>query len=118
MPRQLTDFTHAYEHITVQDEPGPGGANHHYTIGVEGSGTGLTTQIQFQKGPIQEVGANGITNEALIAIVLDRLRGFQRGAYACRENAIAITKLEEAQLWQAKRTFDRAARGVEGTSTV
>jgi hypothetical protein len=34
--------------------------------------------------------------------------------YPCRENAITITKLEEALMWQKKRTEDREARGVEG----
>ena len=30
------------------------------------------------------------------------------------ENAITITKLEEALMWQNKRTLDREKRGVEG----
>lgn len=34
--------------------------------------------------------------------------------YPCRENAITITKLEEALMWQEKRTKDRVERGVEG----
>jgi len=32
----------------------------------------------------------------------------------CRENAITITKLEEALMWQEKRTQDRIKRNVEG----
>ena len=59
---------------------------------------------------------NGISQEALLAILIDRLRGFQSGQYACRENAIALTKLEEATMWLQKRTLDRVRRGVEGTS--
>lgn len=47
--------------------------------------------------------ANGITNEALIAVVIDRLERFQEGPYKCRENALTITKLEEALLWQGAR---------------
>lgn len=42
----------------------------------------------------------------------------QDSAYKCRENAIAITKLEEALLWLRKRTMNRERRGVEGTSRV
>lgn len=34
--------------------------------------------------------------------------------YPCRENAMTITKLDEALMWQEKRTKDRLARGVEG----
>jgi hypothetical protein len=73
--------------------------------------------LSFQHGPIAEVGTNGITNEALLAIILDRLRRFQAGAYKCRENAVAITKLEEGLMWLQKRTREREQRGVEGTST-
>ncbi len=67
-----------------------------------------------QKTPDQEAGPNGITHEALLEVVLDRLRAFQRGKCACRENAIAITHLEEALLWLQQRTRDRIRRGVEG----
>ena len=43
---------------------------------------------------MKEAGKNGIHNEDLLVIVIDRLRGFQSGPFKCRENAIAITKLE------------------------
>ncbi len=35
--------------------------------------------------------------------------------FKCRENAIAITKLEEALQWLQWRTAAREARGIEGT---
>lgn len=76
----------------------------------------VQTLIQFQNGPIKEFGVNGITQEALIAICIDRLRSFQAGQYSCRENAVALTHLETAQMWLMKRTRDRMARGVEGTN--
>jgi hypothetical protein len=108
--------------IGAQDERGPGNANHDYLIVWElhdkpnvTSDVG-TCRIQFQNGPIGEVGPNGVSNEALLAIVEDRLLGFQSGQYACRENAVALTKLQEAMMWLQKRTRDRMARGVEGTS--
>jgi hypothetical protein len=72
--------------------------------------------ICFQHGPIKEVGPNGVSNEALIAIVLDRMRSFQKTRWSCRENAVAITKLEEAMMWLHKRTNDRIRRNVEGTN--
>lgn len=112
--------------IEVMDAPGPGGANHFYQVtGMDMSknpsypgqpvGAG-TVAIVFQNGPIGESGVNGLTQEVLLAIVADRLRSFQSGTYACRENALALTKIEEAQLWLHKRTLDRMARGVEGTA--
>ena len=110
--------------ITVIDEPGAGGANHSYRIdgfdlannpSYKDTGHSQTATITFQNGPINDVGINGITQEVLLAIVADRLRSFQDGPFRCRENAIALTKVEEAILWLQKRTLDRMRRGVEGT---
>jgi hypothetical protein len=113
--------------IEVTDEPGAGGANHRYEI------TGFDTErnpsktgpggysasysrelVLFQNGPIKEVGVNGVTHEALLAIVIDRLRSFQAGPFSCRENAIALTHCEDALMWLQRRTRARIARGVEG----
>lgn len=71
--------------------------------------------IDFQLGPITEHGANGVMNEDLIAMVISRLQHFQNSEFSCRENAMAITKLEEALMWLNKRTAEREQRGVEGT---
>lgn len=73
-------------------------------------------EVRFQKGPVKEKGVNGCHQEDLIAIVIDRLQSFQKSDYSCKENAMAITKLEEAMMWLNKRTQDRINRGVEGTS--
>lgn len=107
------------EAITVEalDGPGPGGASHRYRLMIPATeqASGTAWDIQFQNGGIAEEGVNGISNEALLAIVEDRLIGFQSGQFACRENAIALTKLQEAMMWLQKRTRDRMARDVEGT---
>lgn len=84
-----------------------------YTLHVP---NGARTDLTFQHGPIAEVGVNGITNEALLAVVLDRLRYFQSGKYACRENALAITNIEQGLMWLHSRTRERMKRNVEGTS--
>lgn len=106
--------------LRVIDDPGSGGAHHHYVIDgykPENGGVAIPTStfIAFQNGPINEAGVNGVTQEVLLAIIIDRLQCFQKGPYASRENALALTKLEEAQMWLQKRTRDRMARGVEGT---
>ena len=98
--------------VEVLDEPGAGNACHAYQIVNDSE---AFAYINFQNGPIKEVGVNGITHEALLAILIDRLRGFQSGDYLCRENALALTKLEEALMWLNKRTLDRIKRNVEGT---
>jgi hypothetical protein len=76
--------------------------------------------LQFiQKEPASEGStelktvADGTTNEELIEMLLDRMNYLQ-SKFPCRENAIAITKLDEALLWLNKRTSDRIKRNVEG----
>ena len=104
--------------ISVLDESGAGGANHEYAIeaGRDGEQSRTVSKVfRFQNGPIKESGVNGISGESLIAIVIDRLECFQKGPYACRENALALTKLQEAMHWLHHRTRDRESRGVEGT---
>ena len=101
--------------IAVLDEPGQGNACHKYQIANDGE---VECYIEFQNGPIGDVGVNGISNESLLAVVEDRLHGFQSGPYACRDNAVALTKIQEAMMWLQKRTRDRLARGVEGTHKV
>lgn len=125
MGREITDHkvnpANDTLRIHVMDEPGAGGANHHYMVTLpdwerapDGSGARGVWDIQFQNGPIAEAGVNGLTQEVLLAIVVDRLRSFQAGPFACRENALALTKIEEAQHWLHSRTRARMARGVEG----
>ena len=76
----------------------------------------LVCSIHFQGGHVQEGGLNGVNNEDLLNMVVERLECFQKSPSACRENAIAITKLEEALLWLRKRTEGRVQRGIEETS--
>ena len=128
--RELTDHIVSGDQavqlkIEVTDEPGAGGANHRYEISgfstefnpseFKGSAR-LGTDILFQNGPIKKACVNGVTQEALLAIVIDRLRSFQAGPFSCRENAIALTHCEDLLSWLQKRTVARIKRGVEGTT--
>lgn len=104
--------------VLVLDEPGQGGACHEYRIQLnEGTETssGQRCNISFQNGPIKEAGVNGVTHEALLAILIDRMRSFQAGPYSNRANAIALTHFEEGLMWLQTRTRERIKRGVEGT---
>lgn len=105
--------------ITVLDEPGQGGANHEYRIEATDDGSGKPHQIadhhiSFQNGPIGEFGVNGITQEVLLAIVIDRLRSFQAGPFNNKYNATALDHATLALEALLQRTRDRMARGVEG----
>ncbi|MBN9522260.1 hypothetical protein J0H58_27705 [bacterium] len=106
--------------LTAEDDPGCGGANHHYQIRFPDKTPGLfqVTNLRFQNGPIKEAGVNGVTHEVLLAILIDRLEGFQSGQYACDDNAEALTHLRAAVEVLHRRTKARAARGVEGTHAV
>ena len=99
-------------------------------------GTGF--EIVWQNGPLVDPATgerrepSGAFVEGVILAALDRLKFYQgdgkyaatpmtalnspqAGKFRCRENALAITKLEEALHWLAHRTADRERRGVEGT---
>ncbi|MBW9102931.1 hypothetical protein [Paraburkholderia phenoliruptrix] len=105
--------------IEVIDEPGSGGANHKYMVsGYRGESGHDSVLIEFQNGPINEVGVNGLTHEVLLAIVIDRLRAFQDGPYACEENSFALLLAEQSLHWMQLRTAKRMQRGVEGTHAV
>lgn len=114
--------------ITVLDEPGAGGANHCYHItGFDSDsnrsdpwklrhGQSAThSTILFQNGPIGEAGVNGVTHEALLAILIDRLESFQAGPFKNSYNQRALEHLQMAQTALLDRTRERMNRGVEGT---
>lgn len=144
MTREITDHIVSGDQavqlrVQVLDDPGAGGANHEYriaatyrkgdvhpplrgrisdqtiAIAADGSSEHTLERVVFQNGPIKESGVNGVTQESLLAIVIDRLRSFQNGQYSCRENAIALTHCEEALMWLQRRTVARIKRVVEGT---
>ncbi len=76
-------------------------------------------RVEFQDGPLMRDGVrqepNGAFVETLLAIVADRIRYYQSKKFACRENAIALTKVEEALHWLDARTKRRTAAGIEGS---
>jgi hypothetical protein len=114
--RQITDHYDGHglnESIEiVTDEPDTSGAAHYYEFAINGQEVG---HVQFQQGPRNEPGSTpGITEAAMLVAMIDRLRGFQAGPFACRENAIILTKLEECLHWTRARADARAKRGVLG----
>lgn len=90
-------------------------APHTFVVMSAGDETKPLGEIHFQDGPIKDVGVNGVMNEDLIAMIICRLEHFNQTDFRCRENSMAITKLEESLLWLRKRTIGREQRGVEGT---
>lgn len=87
------------------------------------AGTGIA--IEWQNGPMRVsngegqddtvVGQNGAFVEGVINAAIQRIQFYQSSRFRCRENALALTKLEEAVHWLNSRTASREAAGVEGT---
>lgn len=71
----------------------------------------------IQNGPIKEVGKNGCQVEDVIAVARHIVAELNQ-KFPCRENAMIVTKLDEALMWSRERTRNRLMRGVEGASKV
>ena len=111
------------------DVPGPGGAHHLYQVCKHNTGRiseedgtfrtrpeNMVLTVQMQYGGRNAGGSiSGAVDADLLEIVRDRLRDFQAGPYSCRENACALTHIEEALMWLNRRVEDRITRGVLGT---
>jgi len=117
--------------IVARGEPGPGGAHLRYHITTVETpppiGGGMSAadlekaqsmlkavhDIEFQSGNPAEC-VNGISNEALLAIVADRLEGFAKGPFSTPDTFSALNHVNSALSHLHCRTAERAARGVEG----
>ena len=102
-------------------EKGVGGAAHNYFVtraddNNAPNADNILLSIHFQEGARKDPKAtHGILDCDLLEIVRDRLKGFQQGEFATRENACALTHIEEALMWLNKRVEDRIERNVLGT---
>lgn len=67
----------------------------------------------IQNGPVKEVGKNGCQVDHVILAAKAILEGLNKN-HPCKENACAITKLEEALHWLDARKKKREKAGVEG----
>lgn len=110
--------------IIATDNPNHAGAHTQYQISTPLLGDlpaapkkRLLATIHFQDGNPNEVGVNGITNECLLSILIDRLNGYQAGPYACNENQNALRNCTLALEILHARTRERIHRGVEGQPT-
>lgn len=81
--------------------------------------TGVGLNITWQNGPLgrgaDRLAPNGAFVETVIEAARQRIAHYQSTKFSCRENALALTKLEEALHWLNARTDRREAQNVEGT---
>lgn len=69
--------------------------------------------VKFQTGGTANNEKNGVFIEDLIILAITKLESYQKDL-PCRENALAITKLEESIQWLTSRKAEREVRGVYG----
>lgn len=100
--------------LTIQvEEPVSGPAA--YRVLAHG---GADWRLPFHHGTLVPLGVpNGMTNEALLAVLVDRLECLQRGPRACDENRDALRGLNEALRALKHRTVRRIEEGTVGTPT-
>ncbi len=78
-------------------------------------GVAPIVKFTIQSDPISEVGVNGCQALDMLEYTKYLFQSLNE-AFPCRENALTITKIEEAIHWQEARTRDRQRRNVEGTN--
>lgn len=87
--------------VFTEDEPGKDGSFWHYRVSFgdpRAPDSVANLHIRFQNGDIKTMGVNGITTEALLAVVLDRIKN----DYLCRntkEDGKALDAIELGLLW-------------------
>ena len=115
--------------VFALDAPGPGGAHHLYQVCKHNTGRiseedgtfrtrpeNIILTVQMQCGARNADGSiPGALDADLLEIVRDRLQDFQSGPFACRENACALTHIEEALMWMNRCVEDRITRSAPGT---
>lgn len=69
--------------------------------------------VTFYKLNEDGTNENGTTLEEMLRVSIERLTDLN-SKFPCRQNSIAITKMQEALMWLNDRTADRQKRGVEG----
>jgi hypothetical protein len=108
----------------VAEEPEDEGAPARYSIRVAPSarpGSELAAvELPFQRGAVGADGSNvnGISDEALIEVLIHRMKAFQAGKWAAETNAAALSHLQQALAALENRTAKRRSAGVEGTTNL
>lgn len=101
--------------VFVCGEKGNGSAYHNYVIDLQDGNKQVP--IGFQNGARKLTDSiHGVLDSDLLEIVRHRLQCFQQGEFSTRENAIALTHIEEALMWMNRRVEERIERGVLGTN--
>lgn len=103
--------------VAALDDQDPAAGNASHLYGIQHGGPSDVVKIAFQHGARGlATSRSGIFDDDLLAIVEDRLRGFQSGPFACEENALALSHVVAARNALGQRVAARIARGVLGAN--
>lgn len=121
--RELTDHHDGHglnDRIQItcdEKDPDAGNASHNYEFftGMEDELFEPVAAVQFQHGPRNEEGSSpGVTEAAILVMLIDRAKSFQAGPYPCDENDRLVWHLQGALDAVKARVENRAKRGVLG----
>ena len=128
MQREITAHNDGYGlnealRLTCDErDPSAGNASHTYfgdmenpTLAPDGGKCMEVLHIQFQHGPRDVEGSvPGVTDVAVLQVIIDRYEGFQAGPFACRENQQVLDALLTAKAHMVMRANTRAVQKVLG----
>jgi putative transcriptional regulator len=85
--------------VMSMDRPGPGGLCHKYEFfASQEDGMGMPVgAIHFQEGRVSEVGVNGVQHEAILSVMIDRLRTLYSSRKATEKEKCALMYLLKAR---------------------
>jgi hypothetical protein len=101
--------------FSVDSDGNPTGGN---TEMIAGDPSYAAISIHWQDGIVGDNGQGGAFVEDVLEAARQRLQFFNKSEFRCRENSIAITKIEEALQWLDWRTRQRLIENVENTYEV
>lgn len=100
--------------VSAVGEPGVGTASYKYRVQVTTDSNGeFSITIPFQEMPIKEYGPEGLTDEVLLAIVLDRFSAYQQSSLACDAFKNASRFINQALDELKLRRIERRQKGKE-----
>lgn len=113
-------FPVSYSEFHTDQDGNPTGGVTMIFPGHAGEGTPISkgeplAELVWQDGIESLNGRNGLFVEDVIEACLQRMRYFNDSKFRCRENSLAITKLEEAQQWLRQRQRNRFVEGKQSS---
>ena len=114
--RQSEQLVHSEFKTDGDGNPTGGRTKMDVHVGEVGQGLHETAiDVLWQDGIVGDDGQSGAFVEDVLEVARQRLQFFQTSKFRCRENAIALTKIEEALQWLDWRTRKRLIENVENS---